>query len=48
MLEKIQNLPQRKIPDQTLKLQEKQMHAEHVIAQEKVQTAQKINKSKKN
>lgn len=43
MLEETQKLPQRKIPDQTLKLQKKQMHAERVIAQEKVQTAQEIN-----
>ena len=40
MLEEILNLPQRKVPEQALKLQKKQMHMEHVIAQEEVhQTA---------
>ena len=42
MLEEILNLPQRKVPEQALKLQKKQTHMEHVIAQEEVhQTARK-------
>jgi len=44
MLEETLNLPQRKVPEQALKLQKKQTHVEHVIAQEEVhQTAREIS-----